>query len=103
MIKPAATTAAEVEQKVTTLSLNQNYPNPFNPTTTIRFGIDKASDVRLEVFNMLGQKVATLVNEQKAAGFYSISFDASNLSSGFYTYRITTDGNQLVKSMTLIK
>ncbi|NCP83987.1 MAG: DUF3494 domain-containing protein [Bacteroidetes bacterium] len=85
------------------ISLEQNYPNPFNPTTSIRFGIDKASDVRLEVFTMLGQNVSTLVNEMKAAGFYTVSFDASNLSSGFYTYRITTDGKQLVKTMTLIK
>lgn len=85
------------------ISLDQNYPNPFNPTTSIRFGIDKASEVRLEIFNMLGQKITTLVNAQKAAGFYTVTFDASHLSSGFYTYRITSEGNQVVKMMTLIK
>lgn len=85
------------------ISLSQNYPNPFNPTTTIRFGLNKTSDVRLEVFNMLGQQIATLVNGQKAAGWHTVSFDASNLSTGFYTYRISVDGSQLARTMTLLK
>lgn len=83
--------------------LSQNFPNPFNPSTTISYEINQASDVRLEVFNMLGQSVATLVNEQKSAGQYSVSFDASGFSSGFYIYRITTNGSQLIRKMTLIK
>lgn len=85
------------------INLSQNYPNPFNPTTTIRFGINEASDVQIEVFNMLGQNVATLVNEQKAAGWYTVSFDASKLSSGVYIYQIKANGNQSIKKMTLIK
>tara|TARA_R110000868_G_scaffold410693_4_gene699817 strand:- start:52448 stop:53815 length:1368 start_codon:yes stop_codon:yes gene_type:complete len=85
------------------INLSQNYPNPFNPTTNIRFGINEASDVRLEVFNMLGQKVATLVNEQKAAGWYTVSFDASRLSSGIYIYQIIASGSQNIRKMTLIK
>lgn len=83
--------------------LSQNYPNPFNPTTSISYEINQASDVRLEVFNMLGQNIATLVNEQKPAGQYIVSFDASGFSSGFYIYRITANGSQHTRKMTLIK
>lgn len=85
------------------IRLSQNYPNPFNPTTNIQFGLDKASDVRLEVFNMLGQSVGVLINEQKSAGWHTVSFDASNFSSGIYIYRITANGNHITKRMTLIK
>lgn len=85
------------------ISLSQNYPNPFNPTTNIRFGLDKSSDVRLEVFNMLGQSVRVVLNEQKEAGWHIVSFDASGLSSGTYIYRITADGYQVSKRMMLIK
>ena len=83
--------------------LSQNYPNPFNPSTNISYEINQASDVRLEVFNMLGQNIATLVNEQKPAGQYIVSFDASGFSSGFYIYRITANGSQHIRKMTLIK
>lgn len=85
------------------VSLFQNYPNPFNPGTSIKFGIDQATNVRLDVFNMLGQHVATLVDEQKSAGFYTVNFEASQFSSGLYMYRITANGNQQLKKMTLIK
>jgi len=85
------------------IKLSQNYPNPFNPTTNIQFGLDKASDVRLEVFNMLGQSVGVLINEQRSAGFHTVTFDATSFSSGIYMYRITANGNQITKRMTLIK
>jgi hypothetical protein len=85
------------------ISLSQNYPNPFNPTTTIRFGISETSNVRLDVFNILGQRVATLVNEPKTAGWHSIPFDASALPTGIYMYQITTNSSRQVKKMTLIK
>ncbi len=84
--------------------LMQNYPNPFNPSTVIRFGVPQAGEVRLEVFDLLGRKVATLLNnERRSAGWHQVTFDASNLASGIYIYRIST-GN-FVKShrMTLIK
>ncbi|WP_018127040.1 BspA family leucine-rich repeat surface protein [Balneola vulgaris] len=84
--------------------LMQNYPNPFNPTTVIRFGVPQAGEVRLEVFDLLGRKVATLLNnERRSAGWHQVTFDARNLASGIYIYRIST-GN-FVKShrMTLIK
>ena len=84
-------------------SLSQNYPNPFNPTTSISYSVSKSSNVKLEVFDLLGQKVATLVNEVKAAGNYDLSFDASNLTSGIYIYRITQGSETLIKRMTLIK
>tara|TARA_R110002096_G_scaffold28336_20_gene85982 strand:+ start:69 stop:1436 length:1368 start_codon:yes stop_codon:yes gene_type:complete len=85
------------------ISLSQNYPNPFNPTTSIKFGVNKTSNVQLEVFNMLGQRVVTLVNEQKSPGFYTVNFDAGQFTSGFYMYRITANGSQRIKKMTLIK
>lgn len=85
------------------ITLSQNYPNPFNPTTIIEYDINSISDVRLEVFNMLGQSVGVLVNEQKAAGSHTVSFDASGLSSGIYIYRISANNNQVTRRMTLIK
>ena len=88
-----------------TFSLEQNYPNPFNPTTNISFTLPSATQVTLEVFNMLGQKVATLIkNESMAVGSHTQNFDASNLSSGLYIYRISA-GSSFVQSkkMMLIK
>jgi hypothetical protein len=84
--------------------LNQNYPNPFNPSTVIRFGIPQSGEVRLEVFDLLGRRVATLIdNETKNAGYHQVSFDASNLASGIYFYRIVAGKYVDSKRMTLIK
>jgi hypothetical protein len=83
--------------------LKQNYPNPFNPATTIEFTVVKRSNVSLSVFNLLGQKVADLVNENMEAGKYTVRFDASGLSSGVYIYKLRTDGTSLVKKMQLLK
>jgi hypothetical protein len=84
-------------------TLSQNYPNPFNPSTVINYYLPVNTEVRLEVFNMLGQRVAVLVNEQKAAGSHTINFDASALSSGIYIYSIQTNGFNQSRKMLLVK
>ena len=85
-------------------SLEQNYPNPFNPATTIQFNLSQATDVTLEVFNILGQKVATLINNEPfAAGAHHQRFDASHLSSGLYIYRISSPSFSQSKKMVLLK
>ena len=84
-------------------TLDQNYPNPFNPTTTIRYAIPSAGQVTLTVFNMIGQEVAVLVNEVQDEGYKTVSFDASNLPSGVYTYRITAGTFSDVKKMLLVR
>ncbi len=83
--------------------LDQNYPNPFNPSTTINYSIPRGSMVTLKIFNILGQEVKTLVNENKAPGNYSIRFNASNLSSGVYFYNIKAGNYYQVKKMMLLK
>ena len=83
--------------------LFQNYPNPFNPATNIRYGIPQVSFVNIEVYNSLGQKVAELVNEQKAAGEYEVAFDASQLPGGVYFYQIHAGSYQKVMKMMLMK
>ena len=86
------------------VELSQNYPNPFNPTTTIQYGVPETSEVTIEVFNMLGQKVAILINkESKTAGRYTIQFDAGNLASGLYLYRLKAGNTIIIKKLTLIK
>ncbi|MCB9247329.1 MAG: T9SS type A sorting domain-containing protein [Ignavibacteriales bacterium] len=84
-------------------NLAQNYPNPFNPSTTISFALPTASEVQLSVYNILGQQVATLVNEVKNAGTYKVNWDASNLSSGVYIYRLRAGAQVLTNRMILMK
>ncbi|MEQ9308343.1 MAG: T9SS type A sorting domain-containing protein, partial [Balneolaceae bacterium] len=86
------------------IALDQNYPNPFNPSTNITFTLPSTQRVTLKVYNMLGQEVATLINNQTIqAGSRTVAFDASLLSSGVYIYRLIGANTILTKKMTLIK
>jgi len=84
-------------------SLRQNYPNPFNPVTVIQYEIPYASDVMIDVYNMLGQRVATLVHERLQAGVHQAAFDGSKLASGAYIYRLTAGSSVRTKVMLLLK
>lgn len=87
-----------------TIELSQNYPNPFNPSTTIQFTLPSSEQVRLEVFNTLGQKVAILVNNQiRSSGRHQVQFDASQLASGVYIYRLQAGNYTQTKRMLLLK
>ncbi len=94
---------SKVELTPTEFKLSQNYPNPFNPSTMIEYSIAKDELVTLKVYDILGQEVATLVNEMKAPGKYSARFDASGLSSGIYIYRIQSESFTAVRKMILQK
>jgi hypothetical protein len=83
--------------------LFQNYPNPFNPKTNIKFDILKATDVKLTVFNVLGEEVATLINAHMVPGSYSVAWDAANYPSGVYFYRINAGTFSDIKKMVLMK
>ena len=83
--------------------LTQNYPNPFNPSTVINYSIPQAGFVKLSVFNLLGEKVATLVDETLQAGNYSVNFNAANLSSGLYIYKLETESFTQSMKMMLMK
>ena len=83
--------------------LHQNYPNPFNPVTAIRNSITVTRHVDLSVYNILGQKVVTLVSKKQAAGTYLINFNAEDLNAGIYFYKLTTENSQQVRRMVLMK
>ncbi len=87
----------------TVYSLNQNFPNPFNPSTKIQFSIPENGMVTLKVFDILGREVMTLVNEELPASYKTVEFDASQLTSGIYFYRIQVNNFTAVKKMILMK
>ena len=84
-------------------ALEQNFPNPFNPTTTINFSLGKAANVKLVVYNILGQQVSELVNEKMQAGAHTVQFKANNLATGVYFYRLEAGSYVDVKKMLLLK
>lgn len=86
-----------------TFALDQNYPNPFNPATTIQYTLGAASDVKLTVFDVLGREVATLVEGTQPTGAYNVTFEAANLPSGLYLYRLETATHSFTRSMLLLK
>jgi hypothetical protein len=84
-------------------ALSQNYPNPFNPSTLIQFALPVSGQTSLKVYNLLGQEVATLVNDVRAAGTHTVKFDAGHLSSGVYFFRVQSGSFAAVKRMMLLK
>lgn len=96
-------TGSEVSSLPKEFALQQNYPNPFNPSTSINYDLPVSSIVTLQIYDISGREVATLVNEQQIAGKYNISFDASNFASGVYFYRLQAGEFTQVKKMFLIK
>jgi hypothetical protein len=93
-----------VEEALPTVyALEQNYPNPFNPSTRIQFGMPQTSHVKLEIYNGLGERIATLVDETRQAGYYSEQFDATGLASGLYFYRLQAGDFVDTKKLVLLK
>ena len=100
--------ALELQLIPAEFALNNNYPNPFNPSTTITYDLADGSDVRLEIYNIMGQLVNTLVSEQQAAGRYRVVWNGQDaghrqVSSGVYFYRLQTVGFQAVKKLMFLK
>ena len=91
------------DNSVNDFSLLQNYPNPFNPTTKIEYKIEKAGFVLLKVYNVLGAEIATLVNQEKLPGSYTVTFDGKNLPSGVYFYKLTSNKSESIHKMCLVK
>ena len=100
---PSAVEDIDSPRIPSTFVLSQNYPNPFNPTTTITYSSPVRDQITLSVFNVLGETVATLVNEEQRAGTYSVTFDGSNLNSGVYFYRVQNRFGAITKKMILVK
>jgi hypothetical protein len=98
-----ATSNGESPDIPTSYSLNQNYPNPFNPTTTITYSLPQSGMVTLNVYDITGRFVTTLVDGVKSTGVHSVEFDASILSSGMYVYTLETDGFRQTRQMMLVK
>ena len=101
---PTITGVEEIEGRVPeSYRLFQNYPNPFNPTTTIEFSLLRSGFVTLKVFNVLGEEVATLVNEDKSPGIYRVTFNAHQLPSGTYFYTLRSGGYLESRKMMLVR
>jgi hypothetical protein len=88
---------------ITDFSLSQNYPNPFNPSTTIEFDLPKTDEVSLKIFNILGEEVSILVSERLSAGSYSYEWDAGNIASGIYLYKLEAERYVEIRKMVLMK
>jgi N-acetylneuraminic acid mutarotase len=101
--KNDATPVQKMQNKPESFLLEQNYPNPFNPTTRIVYRINKNARVDLTVYDLLGQKIATLIDEEKAAGEHSVNFDASRYCSGVYYYSLSCDGFYSARKMLIMK
>lgn len=102
-LSAGATDVDDISTLPTSIALDQNYPNPFNPSTQIRFHLPHASDVRLEIFDLLGRKVSTLIDRTLPAGSHDASFSGADLVSGLYLYSLTTADSRMTRTMTLLK
>lgn len=100
---PDKIVADQVQQTPSEYKLQQNYPNPFNPATTINYQIPQTGFVQLKIYDMLGAEVATLVNETKSEGYYSVNFNADNLPSGVYIYSLRVNDFIQNNKMTILK
>jgi hypothetical protein len=99
----SATKSKEENNEVNEFALLENFPNPFNPTTSIKYRIPEDSFVELRIFDILGREIITLINEKQEAGNHTVQFDASNLPSGIYIYRIVSGTFTATKKMILLK
>jgi hypothetical protein len=93
----------EPEAMPTEFALEQNYPNPFNPATTIRYALPQESRVSLVIYNLVGQQVATLVEETQSPGYHAVTFNADGIASGLYLYRLTVGGMSFTQKMMLVR
>ena len=103
LLSQIPTAVNDAPAQVSGYKLNQNYPNPFNPSTQISFNLDKAANTNLSVYNMLGQKVATLFNGNLNSGSHSFTFNAANLESGIYVYQLKSGSFTETRKMMLVK
>lgn len=99
----AFTAVVDEQQVVTQYSLSQNYPNPFNPSTKIKYAVPFASYITLKVYDLLGNEIATLVNEEKTTGVYEVEFRGEGMTSGIYFYKITAGNYSETKKLMLLK
>jgi hypothetical protein len=102
-IRISALTDIRENSVPTEFSLEQNYPNPFNPSTMIEYALPQNAIVTLEVFNTVGQRVATLVNERREAGYHQATFDGTRLASGVYVYKIQAENFVATRKLLLVK
>lgn len=102
-LQSAATAVEETQDRPSTFALGQNYPNPFNPSSTIRYSLPQQAAVSLTIYNALGQFVTTLVNETQDAGFHEIRFNAGDLPSGIYFYRLKAGSLGQTRRLVLLR
>ncbi len=103
MLNPTVSVEDGIGAAPLAFSLSQNYPNPFNPITKINYSIPQTSFVTMKVYDLLGKEIVTLVNEEKSVGNYEVEFNANNLSSGIYFYRIQAGNFIDTKKFILMK
>lgn len=103
IIDSTVTSLDEIINSPQTFKLDQNFPNPFNPVTNIRFEIPLSLEVKLVIYDILGRKVETLLNEYLQTGIYETEFNAQNLTSGIYFYRIISGSYSETKKMILLR